>query len=272
MPTRPPQPTTAFVTVPIAFLAAAAFAVVLGSLLIGGRETDRIALERQRETLEHALNQHGHALGRELRVQTVWNEAYEKTRELDRKWMRQFYGDYLSELFGYDRIYVLSGDGTPVYGYAGGVDESPAESERFTSAWKDLVAAVRNPAAAPAGYDVVTTPIALGNGQTAQHRAVADVRNVAGTPAMVVVSTIVPDRAPPAPFVTPTLLLVAVEELDKRFTDRLGADFEFGDLEWIKGPAGADVSTEAVKALNGASVGNSPPGTRTSRAGSSCGA
>jgi hypothetical protein len=65
VPTRLPQQTTAFVTAPIAFLAAAAFAVVLGSLIIGGREADSIALMRQRETIEHAINQHGHALGRE---------------------------------------------------------------------------------------------------------------------------------------------------------------------------------------------------------------
>ena len=69
---------TAFVTLPIVALAAASFAVVIASLVIGAREADAIALTRQRETIEHAIDQHGLSLARELRVQTVWTEAYEK--------------------------------------------------------------------------------------------------------------------------------------------------------------------------------------------------
>ena len=89
------QRTTAFVTLPILFLAVAALCVVLVSLAIGARESDTIALTRQRETLSHAIDQHGISLGRELRVQTVWNEAYEKTRERDQDWIHGFYGNYL---------------------------------------------------------------------------------------------------------------------------------------------------------------------------------
>ena len=77
--------TIAFVTLPIVALAAAAFGVVIASLVIGAREADDIALTRQRETIEHALNQHGLALARELRVQTVWTRSYERTlaRDID---------------------------------------------------------------------------------------------------------------------------------------------------------------------------------------------
>ena len=74
--------TIAFVTLPIVALAAAAFGVVIASLVIGAREADSIALTRQRDTIEHALDQHGLALARELRVQTVWTEAYERTRRV----------------------------------------------------------------------------------------------------------------------------------------------------------------------------------------------
>ena len=47
--------TTAFATVPIALLATAAFLVVLGSLIVGGRETNDMALARQRDTSTHAI-------------------------------------------------------------------------------------------------------------------------------------------------------------------------------------------------------------------------
>ena len=252
---RSQKHTTAFVTAPIAFLAAATLAVVLGSLIVGAREADSIALARQRETIAHAIDQHGLALARELKVQTVWNEAYEKTRALDQVWMRAFYGAYLSELFGYDRIYVLSGDDKPVFGFAEGRDVRPAEFERIAAGLKDLVAAVRTPDAVPATYDVVTSPIALGDSQALEHRAVADARNILGTPATVVVSTIVPDRPPRLPLDSPPFLLIAVEDLDAIFTQQLGASFGFRDLGWLRGPPAAGLSTEAVKALDGADVG-----------------
>ncbi len=117
--------TTAFVTAPIVFLAAAAFVIVLASLLIGAVEADSIALSRQRDTLTNAIEQHGSSLDRELRVQTIWNEAYERTRALDQPWMHEFYGRYLDQLFGYDRIYVLSDASTIVYGYVEGHDLTP---------------------------------------------------------------------------------------------------------------------------------------------------
>lgn len=255
MVNRPQQRTTAFVTAPIAFLAAAAFLVVLGSLIMGARETDSIALTHQRETIAHAVVQHGLALARELRVQTIWNEAYEKTRAQDQNWMHKFYGSYLSQLFGYDELYVLSSDDKPVYGFSNGGDVRPATFEQIGASLGDLISAVRNPSAAPATYDVVTTRVPLGDGEILEHRAVADVRSVAGAPTTVVVSTIVPDRQPRVLFKSPPFLLVAIEDLDVGYIKRLGTNFGFGDLQWIKGHPPPDTSTAAIKALNGADVG-----------------
>jgi diguanylate cyclase (GGDEF)-like protein len=253
---NPPQGhRTAFATAPIAFLAVAAFAVVFGSLIIGARETDSIALSRQRATLEQALHQHGRSLARELRVQTVWSEAFEKTRARDQAWMHAFYGEYLSELLSYDRIYVLSGGDDPVYAFAEGRDEKPASFARVAPGLNDLLSAVRHPDAAAARDDVTTTRIGLRNGEDVVHRAVADVRNVLGTPATVVVSTIVPDRPTPTPLDSRPFLLVAVKDLDRIFTERLGASFDFGDLRWITGRPPAGTSTVVVKASNGADVG-----------------
>ena len=118
-------------------LAAAAFIVVLASLVIGGRETNDIALARQRETIGRALAQHGQALARELRVQTVWTEAFEKTRAHDQSWMHAFYGVFLSKLLDYDNIYVLSSDDAPVYAFVHGHDTSPAAYAAIAPKIKD---------------------------------------------------------------------------------------------------------------------------------------
>ena len=255
MARRLQQRTTAFVTAPIVFLAIAALAVVLGSLIIGARETDKIALTQQRETIEHALDQHGNALARELRVQTVWNEAYEKAHARDRAWLQKFYGEYLSQLFGYDGIYVLSGNNEPVFGFADGHDEPPTAYLQIGPELKDLVGAVRTPHAVPANYDVITTTITLGNGETIKHRAIADVRNIRGTPATVVVSTIVPDHTSVTPVDSPPFLLVAIEDLDPSYTKNIGAGFGLADLKWIKGAPAANESTEVVQANDGTVVG-----------------
>lgn len=254
-PMRAQQRTTAFVTGPIIILAIAAFAVVIGSLLIGARETNAIALARQRATIAHAIQQHGLALARELRVQTVWNEAYERTLALDQRWMQAYYGTYLSELFGYDRIYVLTGDNAPAFAFVNGRDVAPVDFEHIAPGLGDLIRAVRNPGSMPPKYRTITTPIALGGGVTVSHRAIADARDILGTPGTVVVSTIVPDRAPRGPLVAQPFLLVAIEDLDKRFVEQLGATFGFRDLRWIKASSATGMSTEQVKALSGTEVG-----------------
>jgi diguanylate cyclase (GGDEF)-like protein len=243
--------TTSFATAPIAALSAAAIAMVLISLAIGARETDGFALARQRETIAHALEQHGRALGRELRAQTVWTEGYERTRAGDEAWMRAYMGRYLSDLFGYDGIYVLSGEDKTVFSYE---PDGSAHSADLPTNIMDLIRAVRDPTSMPTSYDVIDTDVRLDDGAVVQHRAVSDIRNVDGRPATVVVSTIVPDRSG-IPQTSKPYLLVAVEDLDRGFTKRLGAEFEFRDLEWVTGEAPAADVVDTVKALDGSTVG-----------------
>src|SRR5690606_33914896 len=132
-----------------------------------------------------ALAQHGRSLARELRVQTVWNEAFERTHAHDTNWMRAFYGSYLSTLFGYDNIYVLTSDAVPIYAFANERHVDPSSFTPIAGELNDLVAAVRAPASAPAGYPLLSTPLANGGGAPAEHRAIADVRNIEGVPATV---------------------------------------------------------------------------------------
>ncbi len=250
---RLPKRTTAFVTLPIVALGAASIAVVFASLLIGAREADGIALNRQRETIEHAIDQHGLSLARELRVQTVWTESYQRTRARDIAWMRSFYGAYLAELLGYDRIYVLDGNDAPVFGYLA-ADKSAASYAGIGAGLKDLLRAVRHPHSNP-GYQVVTTDVALQDGKVEHHTAVADARAIEGRPATVVVSTILPDAGYRSAVTGPPMLLVAVEDIDRDFTRRLGENFGFRDLRWVANATPAGDASEVVKSLDGATVG-----------------
>jgi diguanylate cyclase (GGDEF)-like protein len=248
-----PKRTTAFVTFPIVALGAASILVVLISLLIGAREADDTALQRQRDTIEHAIDQHGLSLARELRVQTVWSEAFEQTRAKDTGWMRTFYGKYLSDLLGYDRIYVLAGNDAPVFGYVA-AGQADADYGAIGAGLTDLLQAVRHPHLKPQ-YDVVVTDIQMPDGTVQHHVAVADVRSIDGKPETVIVSTIVPDAGQPIATPDPPMLLVAVEDIDKGFTKRLGENFGFRDLRWVADRTPAGDSSEAVKSDDGAPVG-----------------
>jgi len=246
---------TTFVTLPIVALAAAAFGVVLASLAIGAREVDTIALERQRATIEQAIDQFGLSLARELRVQSVWNEGYEKAHADDLAWMHQFYGTYLNQLLGYDRIYVLTSDDRPIYGYIARHPNALADYAKIAPALNDLVEAVRDPKANLPDDNVLNTEISLGEGHKVHHRAVVDVRDIDGRPMTVVISTIVPDHAPPDTIGPRPYLLVAIENLDKEFTQQLGTNFGLRDLQWISGDVPTGYDTEVVKATNGTVVG-----------------
>jgi diguanylate cyclase (GGDEF)-like protein len=241
------------VTLPVVALAAAAFGVVIASLVIGAREADSIALTRQRETIEHALDQHGLALARELRVQTVWTESFERTRARDTAWMRTFYGKYLTQVLGYDGIYVLAADDTPVFGFVTGED-TEANFADIAGGMQDLLKAVRDAASKLPTYNVVETPVRLGDGQLARHRAVADVRAVDGRPASVVISTILPDGGFRGDTGKP-MLLVAIEDIDKKFTKLLGDNFGFQNMEWAAHGAPPGFDGETVRSLNGVPVG-----------------
>lgn len=240
-------------TFPIVALGAASIVVVLISLLIGAREADGIALQRQRDTIEHAIDQHGLSLARELRVQTVWSEAFEQTRANDTGWMRTFYGKYLSDLLGYDRIYVLAGNDSPVFGYLA-ASQADTDYGALAAGLRDLLQAVRHPHLKPQ-YDAVVTDIQMPDGTEQHHVAVADTRSIEGKPATVIVSTIVPDAGQPIATPNPPMLLVAVEEIDKGFIKRLGESFGLSDLHWATSGAPAEDSSEAIKSDDGAPVG-----------------
>ncbi|MEQ1671694.1 MAG: response regulator, partial [Hyphomicrobium sp.] len=87
------------------------------------------------------------------------------------------------------------------------------------------------------------------------HRAISDIRNVAGRPAFVVVLTILPDAPQAEPISPAPFLMVAVSHIDETFLNRLGADFGFKGLTWLEATDGKTSSSLALSALNGSAVG-----------------
>lgn len=246
--------TRAFVVLPIVLLVGAAVIALTASLFFSARESNLLALKKQRESLDHALEQHGYALGRELKVQTVWSEAYDRTVALDQAWMHSHFGTYLDKILGYCRVYVLSGHDEPVYAYENGF-EAPAQSFEFLHHdIADLISAVRGDYKTLERYPVIQSRIRLANMETLEHRAISDVRLVDGRPAHVVVTTIVPDAERQGAAATRPFLMVATYPLDDAFLAKLGARSGFQNLRWSSGLEKGR-SSAVVRTLTGAPIG-----------------
>ncbi len=238
-------------------LVAAALMVVAGSFFWAATKSDNVSLARESETIDHAIAQQGSALARELKVQTVWTEGYDKTKAADRAWMHEFYGAYLTNLLGYDGVYLLDGSDRPIFGYRGGQDAGPSALAALLPAIGDLVAKLRHPEGGqPFRYNLIETPLRL-DGHDVVHRAVADIRNVQGRPTIVVISTLLPDVYPPEGIISPPDLLVALYPADAGFISRLGETFGFDQLRWLdkEKETGADNATKVVRSAEGAPVG-----------------
>jgi len=248
------EQTRAFVVLPIVLLVGAAILALVTALFFSARESNSLALAKQREFLGHAFEQHGYALARELKVQTVWTEAYERTKAFDHLWMHSFLGAYLDRLLGYGRLFVLSESDEPVYAYAHGTAAPVASFAPLSADLADLIAAVRGRNEKLLHYPVITSRIVLDDKTVVEHRAISDVRLIEGKPVQVVVTTIVPD-APNAQATTrPPFLMIAAAALDDALLATLGKRAGFEQLHWSTGSK-RGMAANTVRALNGSRVG-----------------
>ena len=215
-------------------LTAAMLAIVGGSFYLAYTEVDKVTAERQASTVQKAVSSQARRLERELRPETIWQDAYANTAiHPNRDWMREFYGDYLSRLLGYTEIYVVNGEDQPVFGFEDGKTDDGRQFALDAPEVSDMMTALRSPFGSLSPL-VSVTDVDLGNGHTVQHRSIADVRLIKGTPVNLVVQTIVPDSEP-----TPALavearppLLIAIFELDAGYMGRFGRSIGFPGLHW----------------------------------------
>lgn len=228
--------------------------IVIASVLSSIYSLGEVEIEKQKETLKNVLQQHGDALGRELKVQTFWSEGYKNTRELNTQWMGEFYGPYLDKLLGYKRLYVLNGQDQGIYSYEDGSNSEGSKFDATRAGMSDLIRAIRsNNSEVTTRYRINEANFDLGESQTVVHRFLADVRNVGGIPAVVVVSTILPDSPQTDPVEALPFLMVAVNPIDQRQLDKLGGNFSFYDLRW--GRSETSGSSLRITGLDGHVVG-----------------
>ncbi|WP_168220524.1 putative bifunctional diguanylate cyclase/phosphodiesterase [Azospirillum thermophilum] len=155
-------------------------------------------------------------LARELEVVAVWNEAvaYTGQDQFSSKWIDENLGTWLFKMFGHDRVFVLNASDEPVYAMADGAQVDATRYAEVRDSIADMVADLRalGPKAVP--HRATKT--------TGRGIHVADLRRVAGRPAVVGVMRIVPHAGdfPPA-LPGREALLLGVRFLDGSFQEEL---------------------------------------------------
>jgi len=216
-------------------LTAAMLAIVGGSFYLAYTGVDRATAERQASTVQKAVSSQSRRLERELRPETIWQDAYTNTAiRPNRDWMREFYGQYLSRLLGYSEIYVVDGEDRPLFGFEHGQAGDGRQFSLDSPQVSDMMTALRSPFGSLSPL-VNATDVDLGNGHTIQHRSIADERLIDGKPVNLVVQTIVPDSEPsPAlPAAAKPPLLISMFELDAAYMGRFGRSIGFPGLHWV---------------------------------------
>jgi two-component system, sensor histidine kinase and response regulator len=238
---------------PVTMLTALTLLIVASSLYFNAREVDRRALQRQQLTIQNVVNQHSRSLTRELKLETIWGEAYQKTRERDHAWMDSSFGEFFTEILGYSAVYVLADDDTSIYAHENDAERDAKAFETLRPSIAHQISAVRSTSTSTS-LQVTETEVKLGD-RTVIHRGSADLTTFQDRPVVVTVTTIQPDDMPENGLLDKPYLLVAIQPIDETVTAQLGNTFGFEGLQWAKTKPNVNLATVEIKSSTGQPVG-----------------
>ena len=170
---KPIDPFIARVAGPAAAVLLATCGLILVSALWAAHRSDVLAIERQKDVVVRAVAVERGELLHEQATVARWDDAVEHLRTpsaADLQWTSDNIGLWLGSTYGHDAVYVLSGQGAPIYAMRGGVRRSAAS---FSEAGAELTQLVNR----------------LRHGKSAQ---LSDLVMVDGAPSFVAASRVLP--------------------------------------------------------------------------------
>ncbi len=196
----------------IAGVAAGVILLAGFALTLAMRHADVREREYEQTLVGNGLRQRAREVQTALNPYVIWDEAVIKLdNQFDRAWASQNIGASLGGALGYRAVFVLDGEGAPIYGHLDGKDVSPAAYARYAKQTARLVADVRRIEADPH--------------QVAAMRAVhkSRVELIGGEPVLMTVSLVRPDlKARPRGEHAPLLVtgVPVANSVVKAFSDR----------------------------------------------------
>lgn len=206
-----------------------AFATVLVAVLgtfgwWAAASIDDRSIARQSRAVQRGLNDIKQRIPVEQDSAVIWNEAALYVRSHHEAWLADNLGEWMSEYFGHDRIYLLDPDDRPVRAVVKGVHVEDAAYEGDAAAVAPLVAEIRAQMARASAGLPDSTEAVTGLG-------VEDIVLLGdGQPAIVSVRPIVPATSAVAQAPGTEHLHVSMRVIDASVADEIGRRYEIPGL------------------------------------------
>lgn len=114
----------------LALISILGFIVAVGLLVsfavFAMANVDAQSLERQRGFAASGLRLVFDRVPKEQESITIWDDAVVKVRQNDQTWMAENIGEWVTEYFGHDQVYVLNPRDEPIHATNGGATVAPA--------------------------------------------------------------------------------------------------------------------------------------------------
>ena len=214
---------------------------LLAIIAYTGWSDNEVAIDRERNLIENALN---HRIARVLNEQKSvawWDEAVTKIadKSIDLDFVDTEFGIFLTETYGHDEVYILNGKDQPIYAFGDAKTLDPSAFERRRPELEALIAEARrghnphsNLRTRPDTFSELQSNhrILAGPGQAA--RWAGHIVSVEGRPAVVAAMAIVPNINTNLLKGTPNLV-VDIKYIDEAFISEIGRSLLLSDLALI---------------------------------------
>jgi diguanylate cyclase (GGDEF)-like protein len=222
-------------------------AAIVGSVLdVSTRRTDALALSRQTQRLDVAIEQTLKAVTVDQEASTYWDDAVTRTRErpLDLEWLDNNLGVWFHTYYQIDEAYLLDERNVPIYAMQNGRRAAPASFGRVAIPALKLAAQLRQR---------LLGGRLLPDGSVGKTVGASEVALVGGRPALISLKPIVSETGniPQAP--RSEYLHVAVRYLDGSFLARIAKLYVVDEPRFSR--TEPQTAAVAVRNSNGRTVG-----------------
>jgi diguanylate cyclase (GGDEF)-like protein len=222
----------------IAFIQIAVLLLLVAVILVANVVMNRSAFNAQNELIDNALDKYVTQTINEQKSVAFWDESSRllSSAKLNNKWADVEIGAYLSENYGHDEIYVISGSGESIYSY---VDSQRRESNIFlkrSQIINPLIGEIRQTSKRSHRHretdfqNQMQRYIDLSGAKSG--RAAANILSIDGSLSIVSAITVVPTINMTLAKENPPIL-VSIVKIDQNIINKIGASLLIKDLRLL---------------------------------------
>jgi diguanylate cyclase (GGDEF)-like protein len=202
------------VALPTAVILLVLAAIVGGILNVSARKTDALALERQTQRMNVAIEQTLQSVTVDQEASTYWDDAVIRTRErpLDMEWLDNNLGIWFHTYYQIDEAYLLDQHNVPLYAMQNGRRTAPASFRRVAEPALELAGTLRKK---------LLDGRLLPEGSAGKTVGAWEVALVEGRPALISLKPVISETGKIAQAPDSEYLHVAVRYLDGSFLHRI---------------------------------------------------